>query len=317
MPEADLILEGGGVRGIGLVGALTVLLEQGYTFPRVGGTSAGAIVASLAAAGVPAERLREELAQLDYRRFADTSLLDKLPLLGPLLSVTFQNGYYEGREINRWIAGLLEEQGVRTFRDLRLPPDPGSDLAPEQQYKLVVVVADVTQGRLVRLPWDYERLYGLDPDEQSVADAVQASSAIPYVYEPVRLAGSLLVDGGLLSNFPIAMFDRRDGQPPRWPTFGVRIYDRALAAEPVLRGPGPVAYAFALGITAVVAHDRLTYDDPCVQARTMEVDTAGVGAIDFGIDEATQRLLYDNGRAAAEGFLATWDWPAYLDRCRR
>src|SRR5664280_1253467 len=46
---ADLVLEGGGVKGIGLVGAVLVLSEAGYTFPRVAGTSAGAIAATLIA----------------------------------------------------------------------------------------------------------------------------------------------------------------------------------------------------------------------------------------------------------------------------
>ena len=48
----DLVLEGGGVKGIGLVGAISVLEGSGYTFPRVAGTSAGAIVGALVAAGM-------------------------------------------------------------------------------------------------------------------------------------------------------------------------------------------------------------------------------------------------------------------------
>jgi NTE family protein len=48
--KADLVLDGGGVKGIGLLGAVLVLVEAGYSFPRVAGTSAGAIVASLVAA---------------------------------------------------------------------------------------------------------------------------------------------------------------------------------------------------------------------------------------------------------------------------
>ena len=45
----------------------------------------------------------------------------------------------------------------------------------------------MTTGQLVRLPWDYRRVYGLDPDEQSVADAVRASMAIPFFFRPVTL----------------------------------------------------------------------------------------------------------------------------------
>ena len=48
--RADLVLEGGGVKGIALAGAVLALAERGYSFPRVAGTSAGAIVASLVAA---------------------------------------------------------------------------------------------------------------------------------------------------------------------------------------------------------------------------------------------------------------------------
>src|ERR1044072_7106847 len=47
---ADLVLEGGGVKGIGLVGAAMRLAEHGYEFPRVAGTSAGAIVGAVLAA---------------------------------------------------------------------------------------------------------------------------------------------------------------------------------------------------------------------------------------------------------------------------
>lgn len=60
--RADLVCEGGGVRGIGLVGAVDALVQAGYRFPRVAGTSAGAIVASLVAAlqvaGEPLSRPR-------------------------------------------------------------------------------------------------------------------------------------------------------------------------------------------------------------------------------------------------------------------
>ena len=48
--KADLVLEGGGVKGIGLLGAVLALADAGYTFPRVAGTSAGAIVTALVAA---------------------------------------------------------------------------------------------------------------------------------------------------------------------------------------------------------------------------------------------------------------------------
>src|SRR6266571_70272 len=76
--DADLVLEGGGVKGIGLVGALKVFGDAGYRFRRVAGTSAGAIVGSLTAAGVPPEQLQRIMRELDYRKFQDGDFLSHL-----------------------------------------------------------------------------------------------------------------------------------------------------------------------------------------------------------------------------------------------
>src|SRR6266540_3778792 len=76
--DADLVLEGGGVKGIGLVGALKVFGDAGYRFRRVAGTSAGAIVGSLAAAGVPPDQLQRIMQELDYRKFQDGDFLSHL-----------------------------------------------------------------------------------------------------------------------------------------------------------------------------------------------------------------------------------------------
>jgi predicted acylesterase/phospholipase RssA len=63
---ADLVLEGGGVKGIALVGAISVLEERGYEFRRVAGTSAGAIVWSLVAADARAAELEEIMRAVQH-----------------------------------------------------------------------------------------------------------------------------------------------------------------------------------------------------------------------------------------------------------
>jgi NTE family protein len=68
---ADLVLEGGGVKGIALVGAISVLEERGYEFRPVADTSAGAVAGSLAAANAQAAELEEIMRRVDYRRFQD------------------------------------------------------------------------------------------------------------------------------------------------------------------------------------------------------------------------------------------------------
>ena len=331
-PRADLVLEGGGVKGIALTGAVATLARAGYTFPRVAGTSAGAVIAAFLAAlqraGEPVERLEDVARSLDYRRLRDRGALGRAA--GPLarvvdgFSLAFDGGVFEGDYLRSWLRGALGDLGVRTFGDLR-QDDPGSSLPPTERYSLLVTASDVSRKRFVRLPWDYP-LYGLDPDEQEVADAVRASASIPFFFEPVTLRSrggpegpaqvSTLVDGGVLSNFPVAVFDRTDGVPPRWPTFGVRLSMRPGARTQTTEVRGTVSLALSLVETMLEACDAQHIDDPCVQARSVFVDTGGISPVDFGITDEQQKQLLLAGHEAAGAFLADWDWPGYLRRCR-
>ena len=189
------------------------------------------------------------------------------------------------------------------------------------QFDLVVVVmtSDVSHGELRRLPWDYPR-YGLEPDQVRVVDAVRASMAIPFFYSPVKLddtiAGtqSWLVDGGLLSNFPVDVFDRSDARSPRWPTVGIKLSARLGSLHGVRNEvAGSASLTRAMLLTMMGSHDQLVLDDPAVLARTISVDTMKVRATDFDIDSATQEQLYENGRKAATEFLASAAVPVGSD----
>jgi len=231
---------------------------------------------------------------------------------------------FEGDAAREWIRGVLAKKGVHTFADLPLR-DRNSSLAPNESYRLVVMATDVTRGELIRLPWDYER-YGLDPDKQLVCDAVRASISIPFFFRPVTIPyrgrPSTIVDGGVLSNFPIDAFDRTDAAPPRWPTFGVTLVPDLPAGNadlfPVLGllKHGPVEFVESLVTTMIVGHDQTQLAKPWIAARAMEVATKGVGIVDFEITPAGQNELYESGRKAARQFLKTWSWDAYRKRFR-
>ncbi len=323
----DLVLEGGGVKGIALVGAVDALVRAGYVFPRVAGTSAGALVGAVLAAlqrsGESLDRLEDIALTLDYRKFRDRGLLGRL--LGPLgfltdgVSLLLEDGVFEGDYLSGWVEGVLGDLGVRTFGDLRTG-DPGGDGAVHHEFSLVVIASDVSRKRLVRLPWDYSS-YGLDPDEQPVAAAVRASASIPFFFEPVTLQGrrgrSTLVDGGLLSNYPIGIFDRLDENPPRWPTVGVRLDALGLGERERVRPvKGPLELGAALVETAIVAAQADHVLQPCNVARSVYVDTAGVSAVDFSLDQEAQRRLLEAGRAGGRRFLEKWDFDAWLRACR-
>jgi len=313
--RADLVMEGGGVKGVGLLGAVVELAEQGWTFPRIAGTSAGAIVGSLVAACVHTGRdvgaLVEVMERLDYRQFRDPSFLGHFGPVGRGLDLLVHDGMYRGEYLLEWLEAELAKLGVRTFADLRIDDDPDTSLAPHERYRLVVMASDISRGQLVRLPWDY-RHYGLAPDEQKVADAVRASMSVPFFFRPVTMPASghpgggkvTLVDGGMLSNFPIETFDRTDGRPPRWPTIGLKLSARPSARQISRPVDGPFDLALACLRTLLDAHDAYHLDELRVAEHTVFIDTSTVSSLDFDIDTEQQQQLYQRGRAAAAAFLA-------------
>jgi NTE family protein len=312
--RADLVLEGGGVKGLGTAGAVMALLDAGWTFPRVAGTSVGALVAAFAAAGADSTTFGDVLGRLDLRRIPDRRV--PVPVLSESVSLALGHGAYAGDWIHQWVAGELEKLGVRTFADLRRddPDDDPALLAPEHRYGLVVMATDVTNGRLLRLPWDYPK-FGLDPDEQLVADAVRMSLSIPFYFAPCTLRNSgtgeeaTIVDGGMLSNFAIEIFDRTDGREPRWPTFGVRLMpDLPAGLGDLIPFYGvPMFPAVRLleqvVATALVGHDQTHLDLPGVRERTMTVDTKGTAITEFGIGPVERADLIARGAETAREFL--------------
>jgi NTE family protein len=315
----DLVLEGGGVKGIALVGAVLQLADAGYRFQRIAGTSAGAIVGALVAAyqraGRPLSDLYPVMRELDYTKFQDGDVGQRLlGHLGDGLALMLHDGAHTGNYLREWLSPLLADVGVRTFADLRLPEDPHTSLAPNQRYSLVVHASDLTRNALVRLPWDYSQ-YGMRADEQLVADAVRASMSVPFFFRPVTVktqrGQATWVDGGLLSNFPITVFDRTDNQTQRWPTWGIK-----LSAQPPTDAPDkPVrdAAELALACLHTVTNDdtnRYLYADAGINRRTIFIDTGTTAALDFHISRSAQDTLYASGRAAGATFLQRQVQPA-------
>lgn len=323
MNTADLVLEGGGVKGAGLAGAVTEL-GRTFTFHRIAGTSAGAIVASFVAAGLLSE-LESTMIDTDFSKFEDEGggILRHFGKVGEAEQVLFHEGIYKGEALQTWISTTLAKAGVHTWGDLRA--DGVDNTAPiEQRYRLVVVVSDICRGRMLRLPWDYPELLGEDPDTMPVADAVRASASIPFFFRPWHLpvrpdlaAGHntlVLTDGGMLSNFPIDLFD----QDVDHPTIGVKLSARLSLQQRGWNASGDVlSLGKALISTMASAHDQLYVDQESVCSRTVFVDTSGVSSTDFQLSNATKQTLYGKGGAAAQQFLSTWNFDAWKQRYGR
>ncbi len=301
--KADAVFEGGGVKGVALIGALEEMERHGYEWDQVAGTSAGAIVAALVSAGYRGRELYPIFRQLDYLSFLRHRGLGRLPVVGPLYALLRNKGLYPSDSIERFLDDLLAKKGIRAFGDL--PPG-----------RLRVIASDITGGRMLVLPDDLAD-FGVDPQRFPVARAVRMSCGIPYIFQPFVLVkqgvSHYIVDGGLLSNFPVWLFDVEG--IPRWPTFGFRLSGEAGESRPE-KTDGLFDFTKALLVTMVDAHDRL-YVKKAHAVRTVFIPTLGVRTTQFNLPESLRQALYESGREAAREFLRSWDFERYIRQFRQ
>lgn len=302
---ADLVCKGGGVKGIALVGALSYFEEQGYTWKRVAGTSVGAIVASLVAVGYSANEIKDIMYDLDYNKFADKNKLQSIPLVGPAASLFLSKGLHSGDYIENFLSKKFEQKGKKYFKDIYI----------HNKSKLKVIATDVTRHKLITLP-DNLVEYNINPLNFEIAKAVRMSLSIPFFYEPIVLntgkKSCYIVDGGLLSNFPIWIFDVTDR--PRWPTFGLNLYNNIQ--KPDNNPNGFIPFLIDVVETSLSTSEEIYFKD-CDAIRIVNIPTLGINTVNFDISKEQMKSLFNSGYISAKSFLENWNFNNYLKYYRR
>jgi NTE family protein len=207
-----------------------------------------------------------------------------------------------------------------TFADfimLKEPTDSEDAYLSRFKYRLHVVASNITRNELMILPQDVARL-GLDSDDFEVARAVRMSISIPYFFMPVKIAEKpnkrvrhWVVDGGLLSNFPIRYFDSPPGEAPPWPTFGLLLWEPTAGQPHYERIRSLISMTRAMVRTMNTAHDRKALEEADLK-RIVKIPTGKYSATDFDLRPADREWLHDSGYRAAREFLAGWSWDKYL-----
>lgn len=159
------VLSGGGVKAAAQLGALEVLAEHGVVPTRYVGTSMGAVVAALLAAGLSIDETIRRLGDVARERVA---AIDRTVFVKGI----FARSFLKGPPLRAALGALLP---APRFADLALP--------------LSVVATDLDTGDLV--------VFGAGGEDEPLADALTASCALPVFYPPVELGGRRLADGGL------------------------------------------------------------------------------------------------------------------------
>ena len=304
--KADIVCEGGGVKGIALLGAIYYLEEKGYTFEHFAGTSAGAIVSSLLAVGYTGKDLKNMLLNINFTDFYEKNKLTLLPFIGPTVSLFKNKGLFSGNKIEEYLNNLYKAKGKTKFKDI----------AKNGESPLKVIASDITNKRLIVLPDDLKD-YNIDPMEFNIAKAVRMSISLPFYFNPVILKNgkeaSYIVDGGILSNFPIWLFDVEG--TPKWPTFGLKLLSDNDLKKNHPNNSNLITYSCDL-IDTILANSDEAFLNNKDSVRTIKIRTYNIGTIDFAISKDQYLTLFNSGYKCAKEFLAKWNFDSYISRYR-
>ncbi|MEM9294027.1 MAG: patatin-like phospholipase family protein [Acidobacteriota bacterium] len=193
-PKIGLALAGGGAKGCAHIGVIQALEELGVPIDYVAGTSMGAVVGGLYAAGYSADTLEELVSSIDWStvmrdRPQRVNLSFRRKEDSRQYPFDLELGLREGRLL--WPRGLSNGQNLfLLLRNYTLPVRHVDDFA-HLPIPFRAIAADVQTGERVPIA------------SGDLAYAIRASMAIPGYFTPVELDGRTLVDGGVVDNLPI------------------------------------------------------------------------------------------------------------------
>ena len=193
----NFVFEGGGVKGIAYVGAMQILEEKGILaqVERVGGTSAGAINAVLVGLNYSIEETRQILWDLSFNKFMD----DTWSVLRDTYRLITRYGWYRGDFFEKWIGQIIEAKTGNhnaTFADIYVQKN-------QKGFKDLYIIG-------TNLSTHFSEVFSNEktPD-MPLAEAVRISMSIPLFFSAMRSKrGDVYVDGGVLANYPVKLFDR-------------------------------------------------------------------------------------------------------------
>lgn len=315
------MLEGGGIRGLAYPGAIQVLEKKGIIkeIENVAGSSAGAITALMIGLGYTSHEMDSILQSLKIQQFNDGK-----NIFGKIHRLKKEYGIFKGQKFERWLGNLIQYKtgnANATFGDLHLLHQNSN------MFKDVYCTGtNVTKQKLQIFSWDHT------PSMQ-LKTAIHISGCIPVYYKPVAIDSlwdevaiknnknkfDLYVDGGMIENYPINMFDTcLKGNDPfncdslkyNYQTLGLKL-ERPEQIEQFNKGATSIAtypvsslndYKLALINLLQEILGRKTVDLKNEQGRTIYISYGNVFGKIRKVSSAEKKELFDNGVIAAEKF---------------
>ncbi len=316
-PYENLIFEGAGIKGLAYAGAIYQLDQTGIMteIKRVGGTSAGAITALLVALGYQGEEIRDIVSGTAFQQFNDAGF----PFSG-VRRMKKKYGWYQGDRFLRWLEPLIEQKTGD-------PDITFAEMKAQGYRELYVTSTSLKQQKIVIL--SHETFPNM-----KVKEAVRISMSIPLYFQAMFVDQDgqvirkpthtenldILVDGGIVANFPIFLFDSTYvgacGQELRWAnplTLAVRIdSDEQIALDlsdkRTVKGLAEQeihSFSDYRRALYVFGNERLnrSFLIPEDWDRILFVSSVGVDPKIKKMPKATKEALFESGIAGAQEFL--------------
>ncbi len=259
-------------------------------------------------------------------------------------------GLNEGTVFYTWIEKILHQFSIKNLEDLKnhfnkVPATlkvkrddkrdesvTGEVTAPSSPM-LIIIASDISTGNKVEFPrmWD---LYWQDLKEVPPSAFVRASMSIPFFFETykIKVVPSLqklqttwknhlnwqaaipfeveMVDGGVLSNFPINVFYNSKYIIPRMPTFGIRLGDENENKPNTLSNLGGYIGSLISTLRSTTDKEFLN-KNKAFSLGVKTVDLTGHNWLNFFLADEEKKELFKKGALAAIDFLLAFDWPDY------
>lgn len=291
-----LVFEGGGVKGVAYAKIPMLLEEFGIlkNINKVAGSSAGAIIATLLALKYNPKEIFEIIKNTNFSKFKDTSPLHALNVY----KLLFKSGIHSGERFEKWIkTQVLYKTGNRetTFKQL---------------FDMTGIELVLTGTCFDTKKTEYFS-YKTKPD-MPVWLACRISMSIPCYYFPVTIDLVKYVDGGMLYNYPIWVFDNPNSyefKPHNLnflneETLGFKLISkRKNDFISTLPSVLPILKTFYTLLSIMLNHIELSYVHQTYWDRTVGLDTSDIQTTDFDISEDKKMEIIDNAYATTNKYL--------------
>lgn len=288
MPIKHLILSGGGVRGIATLGTLNYLIKkqiiQMGSIRTFAGSSVGAILSLLMNCGYTPKQLYDIILSLDLKELFDPDIKNLLTHFG------FDTGLKFVHKLNELLVKKKIDPSITFIRLYNLT-----------KQKLIVTATSLNE----KTPkyFDY-----ITTPHYKVVDVVRASMGVPILFTTVKNRDEHLVDGGMLDNFPLHLFNG----VPAHSIIAIKFKktkEMNNQVPHIIDNLGEVVIASISCLLEEIEYLRSQLSGELYNKSCILIETTGYHMLSFDITRKDKRLLFRMGKQSAKKYINT---PNYI-----